>query len=559
MRGCQAGNAWMAGEWMAEALAGWKSMGPEGLPRQEREGWEGATGAAGRAGGPASIVPHTDVEPAPRTLWGTLCRLGPGMIIAGSIVGSGELILTTKVGAEAGFWLLWLIIIGCVIKVSTQIEFARHTITWGDTPLQALNAVPGPRLRVNWLLWYWTFMTILVVFQQGGILGGVGQTLAISRPLTVSGAEYNRLQDELAKTTFALKARQVRDPNGIETVELHRNLAQLTGEIGRRHYPPDPYIWATVLALVTSALLYVGRYQLIQVVATALVATFTLVTIATVIALQMRPEWAIGGQEIAQGLSFHLPPVNPVTGVNPMRTAFGAFGIIGIGAAELIMYPYWCLEKGYAKSTGPRDGTRGWIDRARGWIRVLQIDAWTSMVVYTFATVAFYLLGAAVLGRIGFVPADRDMVRTLMAMYIPVFGPLGYPIFLAGAFAVLYSTLFVAAAGNSRMVADALGLYGLTDGSEAGRVTWTRRISALWPLVALGLYGFVRAPAAMIVACGIAQSIMLPLLGAAALYFRYRRSDPNLRPGRLWDAMLWIAFAGFLVVGTWSLITVFFK
>ncbi len=37
----------------------------------------------------------------PRTLAGTLLRLGPGMIIAGSIVGSGELIATTKAGAEA--------------------------------------------------------------------------------------------------------------------------------------------------------------------------------------------------------------------------------------------------------------------------------------------------------------------------------------------------------------------------------------------------------------------------------------------------------------------------
>jgi hypothetical protein len=223
------------------------------------------------------------------------------------------------------------------------------------------------------------------------------------------------------------------------------------------------------------------------------------------------------------------------------------------------MYPYWCLEKGYARYTGPRDGSAGWLARARGWLHVLHIDAWTSMVVYTFATLAFYLLGAAVLGRIGLNPEGRDMVRTLSAMYIPVFGPLGNAIFLAGAFAVLYSTLFVAAAGNARMVADALGLYGLTDGSEAGRVKWTRRISAAWPFVALLLYVFVRAPSAMIVACGIAQSIMLPLLGAAALYFRYRHSDPDLRPGRLWDALLWIAFAAFLVVGTWSVFTVFVK
>jgi Mn2+/Fe2+ NRAMP family transporter len=533
-------------------------MESEGLPRGQGYGLGGIGGAEGGVRGPGPVAPGMDVQTPPRTVLGTLRRLGPGMIIAGSIVGSGELILTTKVGAEAGFWLLWLIIIGCVIKVSTQIEFARHTITWGDTPLKALNAVPGPRLRVNWLLWYWTFMTVLVVFQQGGILGGVGQTLAISYPLTADGVEYNRLQDDLVKTHVDLKVRQVRDRSDPGIPQLERKIALLTEQIAPRREPHDPYLWALLLAAVTSALLYVGRYQLIQVVATALVATFTLVTILTLIALQMRGEWAVTGGEVVRGLSFHLPPAGPQD-VHPVRTALGAFGIIGIGAAELIMYPYWCLEKGYAKFSGPRDGSPGWLERARGWIHVLHVDAWLSMVIYTFATVAFYLLGAAVLGRTGLNPEGRDMVRTLAAMYIPVFGPAAYVIFLSGAFAVLYSTLFVAAAGNARMVADALGLYGFTDNSEAGRVKWTRRISAAWPFLALLLYVFVRAPSAMIVACGIAQSIMLPLLGGAALYFRYRRSDPHLRPGRLWDAMLWTAFAAFLVVGAWSIFTVFVK
>jgi len=499
------------------------------------------------------------IESPPTSVLGTLSRLGPGMIIAGSIVGSGELILATKTGAEAGFWLLWLIIIGCVIKVSTQIEFARNTITWGETPLTALNSVPGPRLRVNWLLWYWTFMTILVVFQQGGILGGVGQTLAIGCPLTRDGAEYNRMQDELVRSRIEFQSLQAQSRDDPKVTALQQNIARLTQQIAERREPSDPYLWAAILAVVTSVLLYVGRYQLIQVIATALVATFTIVTILTVVGLQMRPGWAIQGNELVRGLSFHLPPADSTGGANPMRTAFGAFGIIGIGAAELIMYPYWCLEKGYARFTGPRDGTAGWIARARGWIRVLHVDAWTSMVVYTFATVAFYLLGAAVLGRIGLHPGERDMVRTLAAMYIPVFGSLAYVVFLSGAFAVLYSTLFVAAAGNSRMVADALGLYGLTDSSEAGRTTWTRRISVVWPFAALILYVFVQKPTTMIVVCGIAQSIMLPLLGAAALYFRYRRSDPALRPGRLWDLMLWIAFVAFLIVGGWSVFTLFTK
>ena len=130
---------------------------------------------------------------------------------------------------------------------------------------------------------------------------------------------------------------------------------------------------------------------------------------------------------------------------------------------------------------------------------------------------------------------------------------------MSGSFAVLYSTFFVAAAGNVRMVADALGLFGLTDGSEESRLKWVRILGPIWPLVAVVLFIFVRRPAAMVIVCGIAQSIMLPMLGAAALYFRYRRCDENLRPGSVWDVLLWLSFAGFLIVGGWSLFSTFIR
>lgn len=48
----------------------------------------------------------------PRTLRGVLRNIGPGLILAGGIVGSGELVATTRTGAEAGFALLWLIGLG---------------------------------------------------------------------------------------------------------------------------------------------------------------------------------------------------------------------------------------------------------------------------------------------------------------------------------------------------------------------------------------------------------------------------------------------------------------
>jgi len=507
----------------------------------------------------SSLADVSLISEPPRTIGATLLRLGPGMIIAGSIVGSGELIATTKAGAEAGFCLLWLIILGCVIKVSTQIEFGRYTITWSQTPLKALDSLPGPRLKVNWILWYWLIMTVLVVSQQGGIVGGVGQTLAISRPLTSYGKQYNHLHNELVRARVELNVAQAQNAEADEITELQQKITTLTSETAEFREPKDVYIWATILAIVTSMLLFVGRYGLIQFVATALVITFTIVTIITLIVLQTKEAWAVTGGDLVSGLSFRLPPAAEGTNINPIATALAAFGIIGVGALELIMYPYWCLEKGYAKFTGPRENTPQWIKRARGWLHVLHIDAWTSMVVYTLATVAFYLLGAAVLGRTALNPGGEHMVRTLAAMYVPVFGPWADGVFLSGAFAVLYSTFFVAAAGSSRMVADALGLFGITDGSEQARLKWTRIICAIWPLVALLLYICVRAPTKMILASGTAQAIMLPMLGAAALYFRYKRSDENLRPGRTWDAMLWLSLAGFVIIAGWSLVSIFFR
>jgi hypothetical protein len=243
--------------------------------------------------------------------------------------------------------------------------------------------------------------------------------------------------------------------------------------------------------------------------------------------------------------------------VDRMMTALATFGIIGVGASELMVYPYWCLEKGYGVAVGPRDDSEAWAVRARGWLKVMQLDAWASMVVYTTVTVAFYLLGAATLGRLGLQPEGGEMVRTLGAMYTPVFGPVIGPwansLFLVGAFAVLYSTLFVAAAGNARMVVDGLILAGILPGDDASRTAWNRRLSTAWPLVAMVLALAIREPVAMVLASGMAQAVMLAALGVAVLWFRWRALDPRLRPGPAWDTLLVISSLGFMLIGSWTL------
>src|SRR5262249_52445118 len=145
------------------------------------------------------------------------------------------------------------------------------------------------------------------------------------------------------------------------------------------------------------------------------------------------------------------------------------FGITGVGASELFMYPYWCVEKGYARFAGRREPGGAWRERGAGWIRVMHVDILVSMVIYTVATVAFYLLGAGVLHGMALVPAAGDMIAVLSNIYTQTLGSWSLWLFYLGAIATLYGTIFAATAANSRVFADMCRLMGLFEAGDYRR------------------------------------------------------------------------------------------
>ena len=147
------------------------------------------------------------------------------------------------------------------------------------------------------------------------------------------------------------------------------------------------------------------------------------------------------------------------------------------------------------------------------------------------------------------------MIATLAQMYEPVFGTWAVWVFLMGAVAVLYSTFFVATAGNTRMATDALRVFGLGARNETAQRWWIRLFCVCFPFISLTIYSIVKQPVLLVLISGLAQSIMLPMLGAAGLYFRYRRCDDRITPGRTWDTMLWLSFAGLCITGIWGGLT----
>ena len=154
-----------------------------------------------------------------------------------------------------------------------------------------------------------------------------------------------------------------------------------------------------------------------------------------------------------------------------------------------------------------------------GWIRVMGVDVVNSMVIYTFATVAFYLLGAGVLNGMGVVPEGSQMIGMLSNMYTETLGPGSLYFFLPGAFAVLYSTVFASTAAHSRMFADLLGMLGVYDRANYATRFKTTRIFVVILLFIPSIYFmFLQAPVLMVKIGGIAQAIMLPIIGAVTIY-----------------------------------------
>jgi len=437
-----------------------------------------------------------EIRQPPKGLAATLRRIGPGIILSASIVGSGELIATTTLGAEVGFVCLWVILLSCLIKPAIQAEIGRYSISTGETGLAGFNHVPGPRLGVNWVLWGWVAMICMTRFQIGAMFGGVAQVL-------------NQLMPAI---------------------------------------PQD--LWVVVLLGITLALLLGGGYERIEGLATVKVALFTMLTFLCALILMRRPEFS--WSQLAEGLQFKLPQ-------GGLTTAVAVFGITGVGASELFMYPYWCVEKGYARFAGRRDGTPSWRHRAFGWIQVMHVDILASMVIYTIATIAFYLLGAGILHTQGLDPSSKgNLISVLSNMYTQTLGPWGLWLFYLGAIATLYGTIFAATAAESRVAADLCRLLGRFPADDYNaRLRYRRNFVWVLTCASAALYFAFRSPVNMVKAGGVAQAVMLPVIAIGALFLRYRHLPKEVIPSHWVTVALWMAcLSTITLMGYYSFLTV---
>jgi manganese transport protein len=165
------------------------------------------------------------------------------------------------------------------------------------------------------------------------------------------------------------------------------------------------------------------------------------------------------------------------------------------------------------------------------------------MIIYTIATVAFYLLGAGILNKVGLVPDGKEMIATLTHIYTQTFGEWAKWLFYLGAIVILFGTIIAATAGHSRMFADFMRLLGTFNKADfRARSRWRDIFIVVLLLVPVIFYFiFGQAPVKLVVWGAIAQATMLPVISFGTVFLIQRHLPPELKAPKWLTALLWLA------------------
>ena len=422
---------------------------------------------------------------APKTFIERLKFIGPSVIVTGSVVGSGSIVMTPLLGAAAGFLLLWWLLLSMWSKPIIQAEISRYVVVTKKTFLEAFADMPGFKTTIqgkttSWLVWFMFLGVIPSIAGMGGLAGAVAEAGNTMLPLlSIEG-------------------------------------------------------WVVVSCLLTWLLLYFGSYKSLEKTLLVMVLFFSFMTLIIAISMQST-EYQVSFTQISQGLTFSFP-------TEYLPLALAVFGFTGISYGEIMAYTYWCLEKGYANNSGND------LEETKHWIRTMQTDVWVTVFFITLGTLPFFFLGAGVLNNVPELQEslatssfwDVDVISSLQNMFSLVLGGWAKWLFIILAFFVLFSTLLSGTAAFTRTISDYLISMGLVKEKIDTRGKLIKLIAFLIPFLSGLFYFILPNPITLLLIAGIWAAMGLPIVNIGALYL-INKLDPVLQPKIGTIIILWMS------------------
>ncbi len=457
--------------------------------------------------------------------------IGPGIVMAGLAIGSGELILWPWITSIVGAQLLWAAAIGIFLQLWINIEVGRWAIVTGESPFTGMIRV------IKIIVYLWVFLIVVGKFLPGWA----------------------------RETGIAL-----------------RDLI-----FGPGHSSP-PWLWTALVFAAVAAILFGPK-----VIYTAVERCIMFLIVVIVVGL-VYVVWEIGSKELFLTMwdgvinVFDFPdfPVAVLAADGTVRDEltfgrfFGAVVFAGAGGLGNLYYAYYLREKRigmgarmptlmsavHAHETKEMDTGYTYPDtpenrkRFRAWFRYVVADQVMFFWLLGSFTMFLFIFGAlAVLHPIGLVPDRGSLVWDLAGILEESMGTSGRYLFLIVGMAALFSTQLGGVDGGSRIFSDLLhtnfkfGKYFKLEQWYLILVSTTMIIGtfSVWFFERYDIAGldFLFISALM---GGFAMAVYVPLL----LYMNLTHLPKSARPG--WINIFFMVLASAMYIG-FALYTIYDK
>jgi Mn2+/Fe2+ NRAMP family transporter len=347
------------------------------------------------------------IKTPPRGL-AILAVVGPSFIWAAEFVGSGEVILATRVGAILGPTVLWAIVVGVVLKFWIGMAGARYTVCTGESMIDMISRMPGPK---NWGVW------ITLIAQTAAATISIGSIAAAAGVFVHSIFGISPLISGWLVTIFALV---------IVWFDVFHFIK---------------IIMSLFIAIVVLGVLYISI---------SVFPGFEAILKGILFDVPSIPEWALSDHE---------------TQANPWREILPLLGWAAGGFASQVWYTYWVIGAGYGATAGRGYGRPADEDmlrkmssetaqRLKGWCRVVYTDASLAMIIGIVTTVGFLIAGSGVLRPNQLAPEGPEVATTLATVFSSQWGRFGGMLFMIAGACALVGTQIGQLAGWPRLLAD---------------------------------------------------------------------------------------------------------
>ncbi|MFF0988750.1 Nramp family divalent metal transporter [Kocuria nitroreducens] len=390
--------------------------------------------------------------------------VGPGLVVAATGVGAADLVATLTARSRFGYGLLWAVVLGTILKIILVEGAGRYSLATGRTIFE------GWRSLGRWTTVYFD-------------------------PYIIFGFVYGAT----AMSSAALP------------------LAAL--------FPILPlWAWAIFMGLLGFAMVWFGRYALVERLAALMVGIMFVVVVGlAVIAVPNVPAMLAG-----------FVPIFPEGGLVHTLALAGGIG----GTITLAAYGYWLRERGWYR---PR------------WMRVMQLDNAAACTVTGIFVVAMLIVGVEVLYSAGYAisAGDEGLLEPgeiLKDRYGDVIGTA----FLVGFWAASFSSLVGVWSGVALMLAD---FWGDIRGKHSGHpdtVTGGEyfRFYLLWLTFPPMLLFMLGRPVFLILLHGVLGALFMPYLALTLIWpLNTRRTTERWRNGVATNVILGLCVVLFTVLG----------